>query len=65
MTMTFKDFQLAEAVEYHDDETGEYFTGTVIELDGGNGWTEPLVRICWDDRCAPTWMRVSRLRQIC
>ena len=56
---------IADAIEYTDGETGEVFTGTIMVVDSGDGWAEARVRICWDDRCAPTWMRVSRVRQIC
>lgn len=61
MNTNTSDFQVADAVEYIDAETGTRYTGTVLAVDYGSGWSESRIQVQWDDMQA-TWVRASTLR---
>ena len=57
------DLQVGDAIEYIDPESGGHHAGTVLAIDFGSGWSEPRIRVQWDDM-EPTYMRASTLRKL-
>lgn len=57
------DFNVGDAVEYIDPESGWHHAGVVLAVDFGSGWSEVRVQVQWEDM-RPTWVANNLLRSL-